>query len=110
MDRTEKLPQYRKMPTDDQQCHHATISRTVITHGSTQMMVLAMLFFGGPTPALLFAGTYHRYLVWYLPSVGGGHRDVAGRQARRPGKTCQKTTPAPSWVNTRLSWHISSRP
>ncbi len=26
-----------------------TISRTVITHGSTQMMVLAMLFFGGPT-------------------------------------------------------------
>lgn len=26
-----------------------TISRTVITHGSTQIMVLAMLFFGGPT-------------------------------------------------------------
>ncbi|WP_278977097.1 protein translocase subunit SecF [Oligella urethralis] len=26
-----------------------TISRTVITHGSTQMMVLAMLFFGGPS-------------------------------------------------------------
>ena len=26
-----------------------TISRTVITHGSTQAMVLAMLFFGGPT-------------------------------------------------------------
>lgn len=26
-----------------------TISRTVITHGSTQMMVLAMFFFGGPT-------------------------------------------------------------
>ncbi|MEK0115055.1 protein translocase subunit SecF, partial [Bordetella pertussis] len=26
-----------------------TISRTIITHGSTQMMVLAMLFFGGPT-------------------------------------------------------------
>lgn len=26
-----------------------TISRTVITHGSTQMMVLSMLFFGGPT-------------------------------------------------------------
>jgi len=26
-----------------------TISRTVITHGSTQMMVLAMLIFGGPT-------------------------------------------------------------
>jgi preprotein translocase subunit SecF len=27
----------------------STISRTIITHGSTQMMVLAMLFFGGPT-------------------------------------------------------------
>ncbi|OZI18125.1 protein translocase subunit SecF [Bordetella genomosp. 7] len=26
-----------------------TISRTIITHGSTQMMVLAMLFFGGPS-------------------------------------------------------------
>jgi preprotein translocase subunit SecF len=26
-----------------------TISRTIITHGSTQMMVLSMLFFGGPT-------------------------------------------------------------
>jgi preprotein translocase subunit SecF len=26
-----------------------TISRTIITHGSTQMMVLAMLCFGGPT-------------------------------------------------------------
>jgi preprotein translocase subunit SecF len=26
-----------------------TISRTIITHGSTQMMVLAMLFFGGET-------------------------------------------------------------
>lgn len=27
----------------------STISRTIITHGSTQMMVLAMLIFGGPT-------------------------------------------------------------
>lgn len=27
----------------------STISRTVITHGSTQMMVLSMYFFGGPT-------------------------------------------------------------
>ena len=27
----------------------STISRTIITHGSTQMMVLAMLLFGGPT-------------------------------------------------------------
>jgi preprotein translocase subunit SecF len=27
----------------------STISRTIITHGSTQMMVLAMLIFGGET-------------------------------------------------------------
>ncbi|GAA4321661.1 protein translocase subunit SecF [Pigmentiphaga soli] len=27
----------------------ATISRTIITHGSTQMMVISMLLFGGPT-------------------------------------------------------------
>ena len=27
----------------------STISRTIITHGSTQVMVLSMLFFGGPT-------------------------------------------------------------
>src|SRR5690606_8220556 len=26
-----------------------TISRTIITHGSTQLMVLSMFFFGGPT-------------------------------------------------------------
>ncbi|WP_395007451.1 protein translocase subunit SecF [Undibacterium sp.] len=29
----------------------STISRTIITHGSTQMMVLSMLLFGGPTLA-----------------------------------------------------------
>jgi len=27
----------------------STISRTIITHGSTQIMVLSMLLFGGPT-------------------------------------------------------------
>ena len=27
----------------------STISRTIITHGCTQMMVLSMLIFGGPT-------------------------------------------------------------
>jgi preprotein translocase subunit SecF len=27
----------------------STISRTIITHGSTQLMVLSMLIFGGPT-------------------------------------------------------------
>jgi preprotein translocase subunit SecF len=41
----------RKLNTE-QVIDHAitsTISRTIITHGSTQLMVLSMLIFGGPT-------------------------------------------------------------
>ena len=47
----EAFRRYRKMNTT-QVIDHAitsTISRTIITHGSTQMMVLSMLIFGGPT-------------------------------------------------------------
>ena len=47
----EAFRKYRKMTTV-QVIDHAitsTMSRTVITHGSTQMMVLSMLLFGGPT-------------------------------------------------------------
>ena len=47
----ETFRRMRKMDTQ-QVIDHAitsTISRTVITHGSTQMMVLSMLLFGGPT-------------------------------------------------------------
>jgi len=47
----ESFRKYRKM-TSAEVIDHAitsTISRTVITHGSTQMMVLTMLIFGGPT-------------------------------------------------------------
>lgn len=42
---------YGKMGTPEAMNHAitSTISRTVITHGSTQIMVLSMLFFGGPT-------------------------------------------------------------
>jgi preprotein translocase subunit SecF len=42
----------RRGYTTEQVVDHAitsTISRTVITHGSTQMMVLSMLIFGGET-------------------------------------------------------------
>ncbi len=41
----------RKMSTPEVIDHAitSTTSRTIITHGSTQMMVLAMLIFGGPT-------------------------------------------------------------
>ncbi len=47
----EAFRRYRKLTTR-QVIDHAitsTMSRTVITHGSTQMMVLSMLFFGGAT-------------------------------------------------------------
>jgi len=47
----EAFRRYRKLDTE-QVIDHAitsTISRTIITHGSTQMVVLSMFFFGGPT-------------------------------------------------------------
>ena len=47
----ETFRRQRKM-TPQQVVDHAitsTISRTIITHGSTQIMVLSMLLFGGPT-------------------------------------------------------------
>jgi len=47
----EMFRKYRKLSTAEtiDTAITSTISRTVITHGSTQMMVLSMLFFGGPT-------------------------------------------------------------
>jgi preprotein translocase subunit SecF len=47
----EAFRKYRKMTTTEVIDHAitSTMSRTVITHGSTQMMVLSMLLFGGPT-------------------------------------------------------------
>ena len=47
----ENFRRYRKLNTPDiiDSAITSTISRTIITHGSTQMMVLAMLVFGGPT-------------------------------------------------------------
>jgi len=47
----ETFRRFRKLDTP-QTIDHAitsTISRTIITHGSTLMMVLSILFFGGPT-------------------------------------------------------------
>ena len=47
----EAFRKYRKMTTQEVIDHAitSTISRTIITHGCTQMMVLSMLIFGGPT-------------------------------------------------------------
>jgi preprotein translocase subunit SecF len=47
----ESFRKYRKMTTREVIDHAitSTISRTIITHGSTEVMVLSMLIFGGPT-------------------------------------------------------------
>jgi preprotein translocase subunit SecF len=47
----ENFRRYRKMDTVQiiDNAITSTISRTIITHGSTQVMVLSMLLFGGPT-------------------------------------------------------------
>ncbi|MCM2252803.1 MAG: protein translocase subunit SecF [Ramlibacter sp.] len=47
----ENFRRYRKMNTVQiiDNAITSTISRTIITHGSTQIMVLSMLLFGGPT-------------------------------------------------------------
>jgi preprotein translocase subunit SecF len=47
----ESFRKYRKLTTPQviDNAITGTISRTIITHGSTQIMVLSMLIFGGPT-------------------------------------------------------------
>ncbi|HEV8313371.1 MAG TPA: protein translocase subunit SecF [Burkholderiaceae bacterium] len=47
----EAFRKFRKMTTHEVIDHAitSTMSRTIITHGCTQMMVLSMLLFGGPT-------------------------------------------------------------
>ena len=47
----EAFRKYRKMTTHEVIDHAitSTMSRTMITHGSTEIMVLSMFFFGGPS-------------------------------------------------------------
>jgi preprotein translocase subunit SecF len=47
----DRIREYRKLSTPQiiDNAITGTMSRTIITHGSTQMMVLSMLMFGGPT-------------------------------------------------------------
>ena len=47
----ENFRRYRKLNTQEiiDNAITSTISRTIITHGSTQLVVLSMFFFGGPT-------------------------------------------------------------
>jgi preprotein translocase subunit SecF len=64
----ENFRRYRKMNTVEiiDNAITSTISRTIITHGCTQLMVLSMLLFGGATLALLCAGADHRHFVRHL--------------------------------------------
>jgi preprotein translocase subunit SecF len=86
----ENFRRYRKMTTVEiiNNAITSTISRTIITHGSTQIMVLSMLLFGGPTlyyfALALTIGICFRYL--FIGVRGGRHRDVVGHQARGSGQ------------------------
>jgi preprotein translocase subunit SecF len=84
----ETFRKQRKMNTV-QVIDHAitsTISRTIITHGSTQIMVLSMLLFGGPTLFYFALALDHWYPVRHLLLCfcGGCRGHVAGHQAGRP--------------------------
>ena len=117
----ETFRRFRKMNTHEVIDHAitSTISRTIITHGCTQMMVLSMLIFGGPTLhyfaialtiGILF-GIYSSVFVaaaiamWLgvkredLVKVGG--QGARSRTTRTPGRWCRvesdflRTDPAP---------------
>ena len=99
----EAFRKYRKMNTREVIDHAitSTISRTIITHGSTLMMVLSMLHLRRRHAALLRAGADDRHPVRHL-LVGvrrRGHRDVAGRQARGPGATGRRKEADPNDPN-----------
>ena len=49
-----------------------TMSRTIITHGCTQAMVLSMLLFGGAALHYFARGAHHRHPVRHL-LLGAGH-------------------------------------
>ena len=73
----------------------STMSRTIITHGCTLMMVLSILLLRRRDAALLRAGAGHRDLLRHL-LVGAGDgaaRDVDGRVARGPGQAGTEDRP-----------------
>jgi hypothetical protein len=72
----------------------STISRTIITHGCTQLMVLSMLLLWRRDLALLRSGADHRHPVRYLlfGLRGCSNCHVAGYSARRPGEGDRRRT------------------
>jgi preprotein translocase subunit SecF len=94
----ENFRRYRKMTTIEiiNNAITSTISRTIITHGSTQMMVLSMLLFGGATLHYFALASDHWHPVRYLffSVCRGRHCDVAGYPARRSGQgQCRQKRP-----------------
>ena len=99
----------------------STISRTIITHGSTQMMVLSMLVFGGETlhyfAMALTIGILLRHLL--LGAGGQPPGDVAGGvpgavhqgpQGQGP-RTCQRRRRLRlSLDQQRLGYHSATSP
>ncbi len=85
---------FQRIPQDDTRpkiIDHAitsTMSRTIITHASTEAMVLSMLLFGGPSlhyfALALTIGILLRHL--FLGVRCRSHCHVAGGQTRRPGQ------------------------
>ena len=68
------------------------MSRTIITHGCTQMMVLLDADLRRRGAALLRAGAHHRHLLRHLLLGAGGEPagDVAGRRPRASSSCRQK--------------------
>ena len=103
----ENFRRYRKMNTVQiiDNAITSTISRTIITHGSTQIMVLSMLLFGGADAALFRAGADHRHLFGIYSSVfvaaaiamwlGIKREDLVKAPAQATTATRTTRTPAP---------------
>jgi preprotein translocase subunit SecF len=98
----ETFRKFRKLTTP-QVIDHAitsTISRTIITHGSTQMMVLAMLIFGGPTlhyfaVALTIGILFGIYSSIFVAAGIAMWLGVKREDLSRPTRTTIRTTRTP---------------
>ncbi len=98
----ENFRRYRKMNTHEiiDNAITSTISRTIITHGSTQIMVLSMLLFGGPTlstsrwpsPSASCSAFIPRFL-WPRRSRCGWASSGKTSSRRRPKKARTRMTP-----------------
>jgi len=100
----ENFRKYRKMNTREiiDNAITSTISRTMITHGSTEMMVLAMLIFGGPTLfyfalaltiGILFGIYSSVFVAAALAMLLGVTREDLIKGDRKPDDTARKDDP-----------------